>query len=78
MVEKNLKAAFHTLGCKLNFSETSAIGKVLSERGVTRAARGDSPDIISKNLILGITSYHDSECDPRAFARGNHRYGMGV
>ncbi len=49
MVEKNLKAAFHTLGCKLNFSETSAIGKVLSERGVTRAARGDSPDIIVVN-----------------------------
>lgn len=49
MVEKNLKAAFHTLGCKLNFSETSAISKVLSERGVTRAARGDSPDIIVVN-----------------------------
>lgn len=49
MVEKNLKAAFHTLGCKLNFSETSAIGKVLFERGVTRAARGDSPDIIVVN-----------------------------
>ena len=49
MVEKNLKAAFHTLGCKLNFSETSAIGKVLYERGVTRVARGDSPDIIIVN-----------------------------
>lgn len=49
MVEKNLKAAFHTLGCKLNFSETSAIGKVLYERGITRAARGDSPDIIVVN-----------------------------
>lgn len=49
MVEKNLQAAFHTLGCKLNFSETSAIGKVLYERGVTRAARGDSPDIIIVN-----------------------------
>ncbi len=49
MVEKNLKAAFHTLGCKLNFSETSAIGKVLYERGVTRSARGDSPDIIVVN-----------------------------
>ena len=49
MVEKNLKAASHPLGCKLNFSETSAIGKVLYERGVTRAARGDSPDIIVVN-----------------------------
>ncbi len=49
MHEKNLKAAFHTLGCKLNFSETSAIGRVLAERGITRAARGDSPDIIVVN-----------------------------
>lgn len=45
----NLKAEYHTLGCKLNFSETSAIGKMLSERGVTRAAHGDIPDIIVIN-----------------------------
>ncbi len=49
MVEQNLKAAFHTLGCKLNFSETSAIGRALEERGISRAARGDVPDIIVVN-----------------------------
>ena len=49
MHEKNLKAAYHTLGCKLNFSETSAIGRILAEKGVTRAARGDAPDIIVVN-----------------------------
>lgn len=49
MQEKNLKAAFHTLGCKLNFSETSAIGRALAERGISRAARGDNPDIIVVN-----------------------------
>ena len=49
MHEKNLKAAYHTLGCKLNFSETSAIGRALAERGISRAARGDVPDIIVVN-----------------------------
>lgn len=47
--EYNLKAEYHTLGCKLNFSETSAIGKVLSQKGITRAAKGDTPDIIVIN-----------------------------
>lgn len=45
----NLKAEYHTLGCKLNFSETSAIGKILSEKGIVRAGKGDTPDIIVIN-----------------------------
>ena len=45
----NLKAEYHTLGCKLNFSETSAIAKMLSERGIFRAAKGDVPDIVVIN-----------------------------
>lgn len=47
--DRLLKAAYYTLGCKLNFSETSAIGRVLEEQGITRAARGDNPDIIVIN-----------------------------
>lgn len=49
MHEERLKAAFHTLGCKLNFAETSAIGKELAERGIMRAPRGEEPDIIVIN-----------------------------
>lgn len=49
MHEMNLKASYHTLGCKLNFSETSAIAHALEERGVRRAARGEAPDIIVIN-----------------------------
>lgn len=49
MHENCLKAAFYTLGCKLNFAETSAIERELSERGIMRAARGDTPDIIVIN-----------------------------
>lgn len=46
---QNLKAEYHTLGCKLNFSETSAIGKMLAEKGILRAAKGDTPDIVVIN-----------------------------
>lgn len=45
----NITAEYHTLGCKLNFSETSAIGRALSERGVRRAADGETPDIVVVN-----------------------------
>lgn len=31
------KAAYFTLGCKLNFAETSTIGKILADKGFRRA-----------------------------------------
>ena len=40
-----MKILFTTLGCKLNFAESSALGKALLERGHTRAARGEEADI---------------------------------
>ena len=40
-----MKIAFTTLGCKLNFAESSSIGKALLERGHTRAQRGEEADI---------------------------------
>ena len=36
---------FNTLGCKLNFAESSALGKALMARGHTRAKAGESADI---------------------------------
>ena len=37
---QNKTAVYYTLGCKLNFSETSTIGKILREAGVrTRESR---------------------------------------
>ena len=33
-------AVYYTLGCKLNFSETSTIGKVLREAGVRTVRKG--------------------------------------
>jgi len=37
--------AFTTLGCKLNFAESSSLGKMLIERGHTRAKQGEPADI---------------------------------
>ena len=40
-----MKIAFTTLGCKLNFAESSALGKALLERGHTRAKLGEQADV---------------------------------
>jgi threonylcarbamoyladenosine tRNA methylthiotransferase MtaB len=40
-----MKISFTTLGCKLNFAESSALGKALLERGHTRAKQGEEADI---------------------------------
>ena len=40
-----MKISFTTLGCKLNFAESSALGKALIARGHTRAIKGEQADI---------------------------------
>lgn len=40
-----MKISFSTLGCKLNFAESSALAKALLERGHTRAKQGEEADI---------------------------------
>lgn len=55
-----LKAAYYTLGCKLNFSETSTIGKMLSERGIIKAAKGETPDICIVNTC-SVTEMADKK-----------------
>lgn len=40
-----MKILFHTLGCKLNFAESSSIGKRLLSAGHQRAKNGESADI---------------------------------
>lgn len=46
---EGLTAAFYTLGCKLNFAETSSFGKALKEKGVRRVAEGEMADICVVN-----------------------------
>jgi len=40
-----MKISFTTLGCKLNFAESSALGRLLLERGHIRAAKGEEADV---------------------------------
>ena len=40
-----MKISFTTLGCKLNFAESSALGKALLEKGHTRAKQGEEADV---------------------------------
>lgn len=55
------KAAYFTLGCKLNFSETSTFGKMLQEMGVKTAAKGEVADICLVNTC-SVTEVADHKC----------------
>lgn len=55
------RAAYFTLGCKLNFSETSTFGKMLSEMGVRTAAKGEHADICLINTC-SVTEVADHKC----------------
>jgi threonylcarbamoyladenosine tRNA methylthiotransferase MtaB len=54
------KFALHTLGCKLNFSETSAIGRILSEQGFQKVGFSDRADYYIINTC-SVTQNADKE-----------------
>jgi threonylcarbamoyladenosine tRNA methylthiotransferase MtaB len=55
------KAVYYTLGCKLNFSETSTIGKTLKEVGIRTARKGEQADICVINTC-SVTEVADKKC----------------
>ena len=55
------KAAYFTLGCKLNFSETSTFGKMLEQMGVVTAKKGEQADICLINTC-SVTDVADHKC----------------
>ena len=55
------KAAYYTLGCKLNFSETSTFGKMLQEMGVRTAQKGEQADLCLINTC-SVTEVADHKC----------------
>ena len=65
MIDKSLykdkKAVYYTLGCKLNFSETSTIGRTLQEVGFRTARRGEQADICVVNTC-SVTEQADKKC----------------
>ena len=55
------KAVYFTLGCKLNFSETSTFGKMLQDLGVSTARKGEKADICLINTC-SVTEVADQKC----------------
>lgn len=55
------KAVYYTLGCKLNFAETSTVGAELKARGVRTARKGEIADICIVNTC-SVTEVADSKC----------------
>ncbi|MEG0762093.1 MAG: tRNA (N(6)-L-threonylcarbamoyladenosine(37)-C(2))-methylthiotransferase MtaB [Chryseobacterium sp.] len=54
-------AAFHTLGCKLNFAETSTIARQLTDAGYDKVSFDDKADIYVINTC-SVTENADREC----------------
>ncbi len=55
------KVAFYTLGCKLNYAETSTISRMFEDRGFRKVDFHDSPDIFIINTC-SVTENADKKC----------------
>ena len=55
------KVAFYTLGCKLNFAESSSIARSLEPLGFVRAEFQDNPDLFVVNTC-SVTEQADKKC----------------
>ncbi|GHT77329.1 tRNA (N(6)-L-threonylcarbamoyladenosine(37)-C(2))-methylthiotransferase MtaB [Bacteroidia bacterium] len=55
------KAVYYTLGCKLNFAETSTLGKYLTGQGIRKALAGEKADFCVVNTC-SVTELADKKC----------------
>src|SRR6187455_1391505 len=60
-MEKRRTVAFHTLGCKLNFSETSTLSRMLENDGFEKKKFEDIADVYVINTC-SVTDNADKEC----------------
>ena len=60
-MQKQKTVAFHTLGCKLNYSETSSISRMLELEGFEKKAFTDIADVYVINTC-SVTDNADKEC----------------
>ena len=56
-----MTVSFHTLGCKLNFAETSTIGRLFAENGYTKVEFGQPADVVVINTCT-VTAQADKKC----------------
>ena len=55
------KVAFYTIGCKLNFSESSTFARQFEQGEFSRTARGEKPDVCIINTC-SVTDHADKKC----------------
>ncbi|MDR0699992.1 MAG: tRNA (N(6)-L-threonylcarbamoyladenosine(37)-C(2))-methylthiotransferase MtaB [Tannerella sp.] len=60
-VFENKTAAYYTLGCKLNFAETSTVGKELLTLGIRKVRPGEKADFCIINTC-SVTELADKKC----------------
>ncbi len=60
-MQKRKSVAFHTLGCKLNYSETSTLSRLLEEEGFVKKNFTDEADVYVINTC-SVTDNADKEC----------------
>jgi threonylcarbamoyladenosine tRNA methylthiotransferase MtaB len=60
-MEKQRSVAFHTLGCKLNFSETSTLSRSMEKEGFLKKEFDDEADVYVINTC-SVTDNADKEC----------------
>ena len=58
---QGLKAAYFTLGCKLNFAETSSVSQQLQQAGIEPVRKGEIADICIVNTC-SVTEVADHKC----------------
>lgn len=61
MLNTGKKVAFYTLGCKLNFSETSSIGRMMQEKGFATVDFEEQADVYVINTC-SVTDNADKKC----------------
>ena len=61
VADKKKSVAFHTLGCKLNFSETSTISRAMENEGFEKKAFDSHADVYVINTC-SVTDNADKEC----------------
>ena len=71
------KIHFQTLGCKLNFSETSAIARQFQEAGYARVDMEDRPDVVVINTC-SVTEQADKKCRNIVSRAVRHNPGVFV
>lgn len=69
------KVAFYTLGCKLNYSETSTIGRLFAERGFEKVEFQNRADVYVINTC-SVTDHADKKC--RKIVKEAMKYSPGA